>query len=82
MESFVSDTRSKAGLKIVPGPSGVDAAASALRLRYGKDVPEIGEAWNGVLANLFAHRSVRAYRPDPVPPRTVETLIAAAQSAP
>ena len=28
----------------------------ALRARYGNDLPEIGEAWNGVLANLLAHR--------------------------
>ncbi|WLC10638.1 nitroreductase family protein [Bradyrhizobium elkanii USDA 94] len=34
------------------------------------------------MANLLAHRSVRAYRPDPLPPRTLETLVAAAQSAP
>nr|WP_249807231.1 MULTISPECIES: NADPH-dependent oxidoreductase [unclassified Bradyrhizobium] len=69
-------------MKVVPGPSRVDAVTQALRARYGNDLPEIGEAWNGVLANLLAHRSVRAYRPDPVPARTVETLVAAAQSAP
>lgn len=76
----MSDT--KANLKIVPGPSTVDAVTQALRARYSDDLPEIGEAWNGVLANLLSHRSVRAYRPDPVPARTVETLVAAAQSAP
>jgi nitroreductase len=64
----------------VAGPAGGDVGP-ALRLRYGKDLPEVGEAWNAVLANLLAHRSVRAYRRDPVPPRTVETLVAAAQSA-
>ncbi|WP_441236136.1 NADPH-dependent oxidoreductase [Bradyrhizobium sp. 930_D9_N1_4] len=72
----------KSSLKVVPGPSRIDAVTQALRARYGNDGPEIGDAWNGVLANLLAHRSVRAYRPDPVPPRTVETLVAAAQSAP
>jgi len=76
----VSDA--KAHLKIVPGPSKVDAVTQALRARYGSDGPEIGEGWNGVLANLLSHRSVRAYRPDPVPARTVEALVAAAQSAP
>ncbi|MET0678912.1 MAG: nitroreductase family protein [Bradyrhizobium sp.] len=55
--------------------------AAALRARYGNDVPPIGEASNDVLAGLITHRSVRAYRPDPLPPRTVETLVAAAQSA-
>jgi nitroreductase len=76
----VSDA--KTNLKVVAGSSKIDAAAQALRARYGNDLPEIGEAWNGVLSNLLAHRSVRAYRPDPVPVRTVETLVAAAQSAP
>lgn len=77
----MSDKKAKADLTIVPGPSELDAAASALRSRYGTDLPEIGEAWNGVLANLLGHRSVRAYRPDVLPARTVETLVAAAQSA-
>jgi nitroreductase len=80
-ETTVSDKKAKADLTIVPGPSELDAAASALRSRYGTDLPEIGEAWNGVLANLLGHRSVRAYRPDVLPARTVETLVAAAQSA-
>lgn len=72
----------KTNLKVVAGPSKSDAVTQALRARYGNDLPEIGESWNGVLANLLSHRSVRAYRPDPVPARTVETLVAAAQSAP
>jgi len=76
----VSDLRPN--LKVVPGPSKVEAVTQALRARYGSDLPDIGDSWNGVLANLLAHRSVRAYRPDPVPERTVETLVAAAQSAP
>ncbi|MFK4726178.1 hypothetical protein ABIE89_007278 [Bradyrhizobium niftali] len=46
----------KTSLKIVPGPSRDDAVTQALRARYGNDLPEIGEAWNGVLANLLAHR--------------------------
>ncbi len=37
--------------------------------------------WNDVLATLFAHRSVRHFRPDPLPPGTLELLVAAAQSA-
>ncbi|WP_128971021.1 nitroreductase family protein [Bradyrhizobium tropiciagri] len=78
----MSNTRSKAASTVVPGPSGIDDAASAaLHSRYGKDLPLIGDGWNGVLDNLLAHRSVRAYRPDPVPRGTVETLVAAAQSA-
>ena len=37
--------------------------------------------WNDVLATLLAHRSVRHFRPDPLPPGTLELLVAAAQSA-
>jgi nitroreductase len=72
----------KASLKLAPQPAGSDAVTEALTARYGNDLPEVGEAWNSVLGSLLTHRSVRAYRPDPLPPRTVETLVAAAQSAP
>jgi nitroreductase len=37
--------------------------------------------WNEVLATILAHRSVRAYLPDPLPEGTLECLVAAAQSA-
>lgn len=37
--------------------------------------------WNEVLATILAHRSVRAYLPDPLPVGTLERLVAAAQSA-
>jgi nitroreductase len=59
-----------------------DDITTALRKRYGAHLPDIGPGWNGILAQLLDHRSIRSYRPDPVPPRTVETLVAAAQSAP
>ena len=54
---------------------------AALRARY-RDPELIGFGpWNRVIEGLLAHRSVRAYLPDPVPLGTVETLVAAAQSA-
>ena len=55
---------------------------SALRARYGAD-PTPGEdgPWNPVITSLLQHRSVRAYKPDALPPGTLETLVAAAQSA-
>lgn len=53
---------------------------AALALRYGADAPA-GVRWNDTLAQLLAHRSVRAYLPDALPEGTVETLVAAAQSA-
>src|SRR5581483_12157032 len=37
--------------------------------------------WNDVLATILAHRSVRGFRPDPLPDGTLELLVAAAQSA-
>jgi nitroreductase len=37
--------------------------------------------WNEHIALLLSHRSVRSYRPDALPAGTLETLIAAAQSA-
>jgi nitroreductase len=52
----------------------------ALHARYGEN-PPAGGPWNDVIASLLGHRSVRGYRSDPLPPNTLETLIAAAQSA-
>jgi nitroreductase len=52
----------------------------ALRRRYGANLPPTGP-WNDVIASLLEHRSVRAYKPDPVPAGTLETMIAAAASA-
>ncbi len=58
-----------------------DTAGALLRARYGEaDAPD-GIAFNAVIATLLAHRSVRHFAPDPLPPGTLETLVAAAQSA-
>jgi nitroreductase len=58
-----------------------DGKDRALAARYGADaVPPVGP-WNDTIALLLSHRSVRAYRPDPVPEGTLATLVAAAQSA-
>jgi nitroreductase len=59
-----------------------EAALSALAQRYRRDPGEATLPWNDVLATLLGHRSVRAYRPDPVPPSVLAMAIAAAQSAP
>jgi nitroreductase len=59
----------------------LDAQKEALLRRYGATgVPAPGP-WNEVVAAMLDHRSVRGYKPDAVPPGTLETMIAAAQSA-
>jgi len=59
--------------------------AEALRRRYGAappaDGPPSNGPWNKTIASLLDHRSVRGFLPDAVPAGTLETLIAAAQSA-
>ena len=59
----------------------ISSQKEALLRRYGASgLPATGP-WNDVIACLLDHRSVRAYKPDPVPAGTLETLVAAAQSA-
>lgn len=61
-------------------PSSAKKNAS-LVARYGAErLPEAGP-WNTVIESLLQHRSVRGYKSDPVPAGTLETMIAAAQSA-
>jgi len=57
------------------------AGHAGLAARYGAaHVPPAGP-WNETIGRLLTHRSVRGYRPDPLPEGTLETLVAAAQSA-
>jgi len=53
---------------------------AAFQARY-RDGSRPEGAWNDVLGLQLAHRSVRAYLPDALPAGTLETLVAAAQSA-
>lgn len=57
------------------------AQSHALAARYGTAAGPSSLPWNDVIAALLQHRSVRGYKPDPVPAGTLETLVAAAQSA-
>lgn len=56
-------------------------AAALLQARYGAAEAPVARAWNEVLDTLLAHRSVRAFLPDPLPAGTLDLLVVAAQSA-
>ncbi|SOD62846.1 Nitroreductase [Streptomyces zhaozhouensis] len=58
-----------------------DERHELLEQRYGKGKAPEGVRWNDQIAGMLRHRSVRAYLPDPLPEGTLETLVAAAQSA-
>jgi nitroreductase len=57
------------------------AAMAALTARYGAGAEPKAGPWNDTISLLLAHRSVRGFKPDPLPEGTLETLVAAAQSA-
>jgi len=59
----------------------ITAAVRALEARYGTPWSAPLPAWNATLDTLLAHRSVRNYANRALPDGTLETLIAAAQSA-
>lgn len=63
---------------ITPASAG---KAEALALRYGPDAVPAAGPWSDAIALLLSHRSVRGYRADALPEGTLETLVAAAQSA-
>jgi len=56
------------------------ASREALRLRYRDDAPP-RILWNDTIAQILSHRSVRSFLPGALPEDTIETLVAAAQSA-
>ncbi|HTR85415.1 MAG TPA: NADPH-dependent oxidoreductase [Reyranella sp.] len=59
----------------------LDTQKEALLRRYGAASLPAAGPWNDVIATMLDHRSVRSYKPDAVPEGTLETMIAAAQSA-
>ena len=56
-------------------------AQSKLNARYGAPNISPGTQWNEVIEQLLDHRSVRAFTDQPLPEGTIETMVAAAQSA-
>ena len=61
--------------------SGAETRNRALAARYGSDAQPAAGPWNATLDLLLSHRSVRGYRADALPEGTLQTLVAAAQSA-
>ena len=61
--------------------SSANAKRDALAQRYGADYIPAAGPWNDVIAAMLDHRSTRGFLPDALPDGTLETLIAAAQSA-
>ncbi len=60
----------------------ISSRQAALIARYGAEAPSLPAGpWNDVIASLVQHRSVRDYQPAALPEGTLETLVAAAQSA-
>ncbi|BBK42546.1 NADPH-dependent oxidoreductase [Allostella vacuolata] len=62
--------------------AGRPSQADALAARYGRAAIPAAGPWNDTLALLLDHKSTRAFLPTALPTGTLETLIAAAQSAP
>lgn len=58
-----------------------DNAQSKLAARYGAADISPFNPWNDTIGQLLDHRSVRAFTDQPLPDGTIETLVAAAQSA-
>jgi nitroreductase len=62
--------------------TGTGSPESLLHAHYRNNAVSTPAQWNAVLSTLLAHRSIRSYAPTPLPDGTIETLVAAAQSAP
>jgi nitroreductase len=68
----------KAPASATPLAREVETAMSA---RYGAPEGNIPAVWNETIDVILSHRSVRGFLSDPLPPGTLETLVAAGQSA-
>lgn len=59
----------------------MNTRVSLYQARYGSPEVTVPSAGSALIDQLLAHRSVRAYLPDPVSDDTLSAIIAAAQSA-
>lgn len=59
----------------------METVTRRLAARFGAELDESVLRINEVVGQMLAHRSVRAFRPDPLPDLALPTMVAAAQSA-
>ena len=76
----MTETADTAGATLAPDEAA--AARALLEARYGAAEAPAGILLNDTIAGLLNHRSVRAFTQEPLPDGLIETLVAAAQSAP
>lgn len=75
-------TQQRNSQETAPDGEWSDNARQSIFRRYREDVPAATKNWNPTLELILAHRSIRAFLPDPLPEGALETIVAAAQSAP
>lgn len=68
--------------EVRPAPAPSADARALLEARYGAAEAPAGILLNDTVAALLSHRTVRAFSDRPLPEGLIETLVAAAQSAP
>jgi nitroreductase len=66
---------------MINNSSAFPGASTLLEERYQSTESIPSEPWDETISLLLSHRSIRKYLPKPLPPGTIETLIASAQSA-
>jgi nitroreductase len=78
-ENEMTLTAGAAPLHVPTAPSSRDPD-ELIAARYRDGLAATGP-WNDVFTTILSHRSVRAFLPAPLPPGTLQRLVAAAQSA-
>ncbi|MFG1264252.1 NADPH-dependent oxidoreductase [Xanthobacter aminoxidans] len=76
----MTETADTSGATLAPHEAA--AARALLEARYGAAEAPASILLNDTIAGLLNHRTVRAFTKEPLPEGLIETLVAAAQSAP